>query len=102
MVVHCKTKWRELQIHFTAGWGLCRITLTVLYETVVLPTLLDSALVWSKQKETKLQNFQTFVIRNVFQTSFNLSAMADDAKLGTPLNDIVCRNESAEFFIKVH
>ena len=71
VVARFKNKWRELRIHCTSRWGLSRNTLTTLYKTLILPTLLYCAPVWSYQNAAKLQTFQAFVNRKILQTRFN-------------------------------
>ena len=101
VVARCKNKWRELRIHCTSRWGLSRNTLTTLYKTLILPTLLYCAPVWSNQNAAKLQTFQAFVNRSILQTRFNPNESAAEVILGTPPIDIVCQNISAKFLTKV-
>ena len=101
VVARCKNKWRELRIHCTNRWGLSRNTLTTLYKTLILPTLLYCAPVWSNQNAAKLQPFNAFVNRSILQTRFNPNERGAEAVLGTPTIDIVCQNISAKFLTKV-
>ena len=101
VVARCKNKWRELRIHCTSSWGLSRNTLTTLYKTLILPTLLYCAPVWSNQNAAKLQTFQAFVNRSILQTMFIPNESAAKVILGTPPIDIVCQNIFAKFLTKV-
>ena len=101
MVARCKNKWRELRIHCTSRWGLSRNTLTTLYKTLILPTLLYCAPVWSNQNAAKLQTFQVFVNRCILPTRFNPNENAAVVILGTPPINIVCKKISAKFLTKV-
>ena len=91
VVARCKNKWRELRFHCTSRWDLSRNTLTTLYKTLILPTLLYCAPVWSNQNAAKLQTFQAFVNRCILQTRFNPNESAAEVLLGTPPIDIVCQ-----------
>ena len=101
VVARCKNKWRELRIQCISRWGLSRNTLTTLYKTLMLPTLLYCAPVWSNQNAAKLQTFQAFVNRSILQTRFDPNKSAAEVILGTPPIDIVCQNISAKFLTKV-
>ena len=101
VVARCKNKWRELRIHCTSRWSLSRNTLTTLYKTLILPTLLYSATVWSNQNAAKLQTFQAFVNRSILQTRFNPNERATEVTLVTPPIDIVCQKISPKFLTKV-
>ena len=101
VVARCKNKWRDLRIPCTSRWGLSRNTLTTLYKTLILPTLLYCAPVWSNQNAAKLQTFQSFVNRTILQTRFNPNESAAEVILGTPPIDNVCQNISAKFLTKV-
>ena len=65
VVARCTKKWRELRLHCTSRWGLFRNKLTTSYETLILPTLMYSAPVWSKQnaancKPSKLLSIEIY------------------------------------------
>ena len=101
VVARCKNKWRELRIHCTSRWGLSRNTLTSLYKTLILPTLLYCT-VWSNQNAAKLQTFKAFVNRSILQTWFNPNENAAEVILGTPPIYSVCQKLFSEFVTKYY
>ena len=95
-----KNKWKELRLHCTKKWGLSRRTLVTLYRTLILPLVLYCAPVWTLANYTRLNNFQSFILRNIMETTLNPNSKAAEVLLGLPPIDILCENISAKFLTK--